>query len=486
MKATNLIKNISYIKVLGNIDREIKNIQMDSRLISEGDCFVCIKGSTVDGHKYIEETINQGAVLIVLEEMPEVIRPQVLYVQVKDTMKALSGLANAFYHFPSQDVCSIGVTGTNGKTTVANMISAALRNMGDKTAVMGTLGIDVDGEKIESENTTVDSLTMQRTYAKMVKKNVNTAVLEVSSHGLSLGRLAGVEFQTAIFTNLTQDHLDFHKTMENYAQAKSLLFSGLGQNLSKNKTAILNSDDKCSEFLEKTTSAKIMTYGIVNASDVSAKEISYDGDKTTFTVAYKGSEEVFETNFIGEFNVYNCLASVAALLDRGYCLKEIKNSFFEIFPVDGRMEKVENKEGLTIYIDYAHTPDGIEKALIGMRKITKGKVYCVIGAGGNRDVDKRPIMAEKASENADFVILTTDNPRDEPFESIMAGMEKGLKHKNYLAIGDRRVAIKEALERITQEDALIVMGKGPETYQIIKGVKHHFNDKETVLEFFTA
>lgn len=479
-----LLKGITYKQIVGNTENEVLGIEMNSKLVKKNDCFVCIKGYTVDGHRYIDAAIEQGASVIFLEDMPEQIVDNVLYVQVEDTGKTVAALASYFYEFPSQKVRSIGVTGTNGKTTIANMINDALRNLGEKTAVMGTLGIDIDGEKIESPNTTADALTIQKTYRRMVEKKVDNAVLEVSSHGLSLGRLDGVEFQTAIFTNLTQDHLDFHKTMDEYAYAKGKLFSGLGHAYSKNKTAILNADDDRFDFYKALTTVKVVSYGIRNQADIMATDITYDSESTSFTLITNAGAEVITTNFIGEFNVYNVLAAIAALLDKGYSVEEIKKTFKKVFPVDGRMEKVQNKEGYKIYIDYAHTPDGIEKALQGMRHVTDGKVYCVIGAGGNRDREKRPIMAGKASEGADFVVLTTDNPRDESRESIMADMVKGMKHENFVAIGDRKEAIFECLKLVTKNDAVIIAGKGPEDYQIVKGEKIPFNDKETVIDFF--
>lgn len=470
-------------RVIGNIHEEIVGIEKDSRLVKKGDCFVCIKGYTVDGHNFVEEVIEKGAKVIVVEDMPAILNENVVYVQVENSEKALAVLANNFYNFPSKSVRSIGVTGTNGKTTVANMVNDGFKVIGENTAIMGTLGININGEKMETQNTTSDVLTIQKSYKKMVEKNVGNAVLEVSSHGLSLGRLEGVEFQTAIMTNLTQDHLDFHKTMENYASAKGKLFSSLGNDITNNQIAILNKDDEYYGFFKSKTSAKIVTYGIKNDADLMAKNIVYSPNSTKFTLVTKDKAFEITTNFIGEFNVYNTLAAIGAFLDKGVSYPEIIKIFQMISPVDGRMELVKNKLGLKIYIDYAHTPDGIEKALRSLKNVTTGRLICLIGAGGNRDKEKRPIMARKASENSDFVFITTDNPRDETYDSIMNDMVAGMTHESFRTIGDRRKAIYECLKTAKMGDTVIIAGKGPENFQIVKGEKIPFNDKKVVIKY---
>lgn len=492
MNTLELISVLHTRYITGDIPKEVFSITNDSRKVSSQSLFICIKGYTVDGHDYIENAIKKGASVIVLEELPHHINENVCYVKVPDTNRALAYLANKFYNYPSKKLRVIGVTGTNGKTSITNAVNDILRLHEVKTGLTGTIAIDINGDLLPSKNTTGDALVVQETLAKMVSAGVTEVMMEVSSHGLSLGRLWGVEFTTAVFTNLTQDHLDYHGTMENYKQAKALLFSQLGQSVSEGKTAILNADDKATEYYKQITAANILTYGIDNDADYRAENIEYFHDKTEFDIVYpekdsqgnKVAKERISVPFVGKFNVLNMLAVIATLIERGLSIGQIIVALPYIRPAKGRMEKLSLDEKRNIFIDYAHTPDGVEKVLDSVRMFTKPnrKVYFVVGAGGNRDTKKRPIMGRLASERADYVIFTTDNPRFEPWEDIMVQLAGGATKGNYECIGDREQAIYRAVELAQEGDTIVIAGKGHEKYQIIGDKEVPFDDKEVALE----
>lgn len=478
-----LLSVIKIKEVYGNLPSEITTLAADSRKVTEGSVFVCIRGNTVDGHDFLDSAIEKGAKIVVVEEMPEKMREDIGYVKVPNTDRALAYLANSYYDYPSEKLRIIGVTGTNGKTTISTAISDILRGQGYKTGVTGTIAVDINGKIFPSENTTSDVLTVQETLHKMVEEGVTDVVMEVSSHGLSLGRLWGVDFQTGIFTNLTQDHLDFHGTMENYKQAKGLLFAQMGQDIKKEKAAILNADDKTYEYYQTITSASVITYGIDNKADFQAINIMYREDKTEFDLVYPGGKQHIEMPFVGKFNVSNMLSVIIALFEKGIPMENIAEGLQKIKPANGRMERVVEDEKRFVFIDYAHTPDGVEKVLDSVKLFAnpKRRVFFVIGTGGNRDKLKRPIMGKLASERADFVIFTTDNPRFEPWEEIMEQLAGGAIDDNFECIGDREQAIFRAIELAQEGDTVVIAGKGHETYQIIGSKQCPFNDKEVVL-----
>lgn len=468
-------------KIVGTLPHEITDLEVDSRAVQMGGVFVCIEGFTVDGHQYVEQAVNNGAKVIVASKEIDVNTNEVAVVYVKNTARAIALLAPKYFNYPSKKMKMIGVTGTNGKTSVSGMIHSILQKAGETSAVSGTIGFNLNGTLYETENTTGDVLATQRIIAQAAREHCQTMTMEVSSHGLVEGRLAGTEFDLAIFTNLTRDHLDFHGTMENYADAKGLLFAQLGQDLSQQKAAIVNRDDPWYErFIEKT-SHPIFTYGIDNEADFMAKDIALFADKTTFTLSTIDGAYPVEMKLIGQFSVYNALATIAALYAKGMALEEVIQHLATIEPIKGRMEKVESDLPITMYVDYAHTDDAIKKAIEAVLPYKEKKLIFLIGTGGNRDREKRPIMANEASK-ADYVILTTDDPRDEPYESILLELEAGMLHDNYACIGDREEAVKHAIAIAEAGDIIIFAGKGHEDFQIIGRTKYPHSDAEIALE----
>lgn len=475
MNSRELLENIPYKLLSGEMPENIDHITMDSRDAVSGSLFVCIEGYTVDGHDYAPQAARCGATLILSEKPIEVEGPAVVIVQ--DTVRALGLLASRFYDYPSKDIQMIGVTGTNGKTSVAGMLHAMLMQLGENSALTGTIGFNLNGELYPSANTTSDALTTQQMIARAKEAGCSHMTMEVSSHGLVLGRLAGVEFNTAIFTNLTHDHLDFHGTMEEYGHAKGLLFSQLGQDLQQKKQAVLNADDPWSGDFAKMTAHPVYTYGIMNAAQFQADNIVMSHTGTNFQLKSPEGEFPVTMKLLGHFNVSNALAAITALYAEGYGMEEILKALAVIEPVEGRMQKVAIDAPVTVFIDYAHTPDAIEKALAAVGDFKKNKIIFLVGTGGNRDKSKRPNMAEKASV-ADYVVLTTDDPRDEPYESILNDLEVGMTHPNYACIGDREEAVKHAVQQSEPGDIIILAGKGHEDYQIIGSTKYPHSDQE--------
>ncbi len=481
LKTNVLFSNVSTIKVHGELPISVSNIFSDSREVTTDSVFVCIKGYTVDGHRYISSAIDKGASVIVVQDLPNELDERVCYVHVRDTERALGQLANVFFDYPSTKLRIIGVTGTNGKTTVSSVINNVMRREGYKTGLSGTIEIDIDGEKFESKNTTSDVLTMQRMLKDMVEAGVTDVVMEVSSHGLVLGRLAGVEFQNGVFTNLTQDHLDFHGTMEHYKNAKGLLFAQLGQDLRKDKAAILNSDDDASNDYITMTSARIITYGIKNDADFKAKDIKFYENKTSFTLETNFGVFEMEIPFVGEFNVYNVLSVICVLWDKGMPFERILNHLRETPPPSGRMQTLETGDKRNVIIDYAHTEDAIGKVLDSIRMFSTNKIISIIGTGGGRDKDKRPKMGRIATEKSEYVIFTTDNPLDEPGEEIVQGLAAGAIHDEFECIPDREKAIIRAVEIAGEGDVILIAGKGHENYQLIGKESVPFDEKEITL-----
>ncbi|MBT2581771.1 UDP-N-acetylmuramoyl-L-alanyl-D-glutamate--2,6-diaminopimelate ligase [Planococcus sp. ISL-109] len=475
MDSKQLFANIPILTIEGKLPLAIPHITMDSRTIQDGSLFVCIKGYTVDGHNFAEQAVTKGAAVI-LAEKPLAIEGATV-VTVSDTTRALGILAVRFYGYPSKKLNMIGVTGTNGKTSVAGMLHAMLMELGEKSALTGTIGFNLNGELHPSANTTSDVLTTHEMISRANGEGCSHMTMEVSSHGLVLGRLSGVEFDTAVFTNLTHDHLDFHGTMEEYGHAKSLLFSQLGQNLTENKRAILNADDEWSEKFAAMTPFPVYTYGMSGNAMFNAKEVQLEKEGTSFVLYCPQGSYPVSMKLLGNFNVSNALAAIAALVAEEYPIQDVITALEAIPPVEGRMQKAQIDAPISVFIDYAHTPDAIEKAIAAVEDFKTGRVIFLVGTGGNRDKTKRPIMAEKASV-ADYVILTTDDPRYEQYDSILTDLSAGMLHDRFACIGDREQAVRHAIQQAEPGDIIILAGKGHEDYQIIENTKYPHSDKE--------
>ncbi|MGO4887878.1 UDP-N-acetylmuramoyl-L-alanyl-D-glutamate--2,6-diaminopimelate ligase [Anaerobacillus sp. MEB173] len=477
MKLQDLIQELLLYSQTNKGNPEIESIEMDSRQVKKGSLFVCIKGYTVDGHDYVQQAVDAGAVAILAAKEVNATVPVIV---VKDTVRAMAILANRFYDNPTKKMTLIGVTGTNGKTTVTHLVERVLTEYGDKTGLIGTMYMKIGDKKQEVKNTTPESLSLQKSFQEMVNENVDTAVMEVSSHALHLGRVRGCDFNIAVFTNLTQDHLDYHKTMDAYLHAKGLLFAQLGNTYDQNtlKIAILNSDDPASEEYEKMTSAQVLTYGIDTNSDYLAKDIEITARGTKFTLAVGKEEMTIQLKLIGKFSVYNALAAIAASHAYGVPLDKIKSTLEGIEGVAGRFEAVDEGQPYSVIVDYAHTPDSLENVLVTVNEFVKGKVTVVVGCGGDRDRTKRPLMAQIATKYADKAVFTSDNPRTEDPETILKDMEAGVEGEQFVSFIDRRDAIFHAISSANVNDVVVIAGKGHETYQIIGTDVIEFDDRQ--------
>ncbi|GMG75774.1 MULTISPECIES: UDP-N-acetylmuramoyl-L-alanyl-D-glutamate--2,6-diaminopimelate ligase [Priestia] len=458
-----------------NID--ITSIEMDSREVKPGALFICIDGYTVDGHSFAQMAVEKGAVAILAEKPVDV---EVPVVRVKSTKRAMAVLADAFYNQPTQKMHLIGVTGTNGKTTITHLIEHIFKSQHKKTGLIGTIEIRIGDTSYDVKNTTPESLTLQKTFNQMVEENVEVAMMEVSSHALDLGRVHGCDFDVAVFSNLTQDHLDYHHTMEDYRRAKGLLFAQLGNayNHNRPKFAVLNVDDAATEEYIKNTAATVITYGIDRESDIRATNIQITNSGTTFDLTTPTETVSVEMKLIGKFSVYNVLAATAACLVSGLPLSVIVEEIKVLEGVSGRFEVVDAQQDFTVIVDYAHTPDSLENVLKTVKEFAKRNIYVIVGCGGDRDRTKRPIMARIAAEYSTQAILTSDNPRSEDPLAILKDMEEGLDTDNYVTIADRAEAIRYAVETAHADDVIVIAGKGHETYQIIGKKVFDFDDRE--------
>jgi len=459
----------------------ITSIEMDSRQVKKGSLFICIKGYTVDGHDFAEVAVQNGAAAIVAEHDLNVNVPVVI---VKDSRRAMAVLADAFYGQPTQKLHLIGVTGTNGKTTTTHIIEHIFRQASKKTGLIGTVNIKIGGKSYEVKNTTPESLVLQKTFHQMINEEVEVAIMEVSSHSLKLGRVHGCDFDVAVFTNLSQDHLDFHGTMDEYRHAKGLLFAQLGSRFDHKKPrfAVLNHDDPASLEYKQSTAATIITYGIDTESDIMARNIKMTTNGTSFDLVTPFETVRVNTKLIGRFSVYNILAAVAACLVSGVPLAAIIEAVEQVQGVPGRFEVVDGGQDFTVIVDYAHTPDSLENVLRTIRQFAKSNVYVVVGCGGDRDKTKRPIMAQIAAKYADVPIFTSDNPRSEDPAAILQDMEEGVKGKQFVSIVDRKEAIYHAISQACKGDVILIAGKGHETYQIIGNDILDFDDRLVALE----
>lgn len=482
MKLSKLLTNVKPIACKGDVDIEIKGVNIDSRKIENGHLFIAMKGTQVDGHKFISKAIELGAVAILLEDMPEVLDNKVTYIQVASTEEDAGKVATMFYGDPSHKLKLVGVTGTNGKTTIATLLYRMFREFGYKVGLLSTVCNYINDEEYPASHTTPDPIELNFLLAKMVDEGCEYAFMECSSHAIHQHRIGGLDFVGGIFTNLTRDHLDYHKTFENYRNAKKMFFDGL----SKNAFAITNADDKNGMIMVQNTKATVKTYSIKRMADFRAKilECHFEG----MYLEIDGKE--VGVQFIGKFNVSNLLAVYGAAIMLGKKPEEILIAMSTLKSVNGRLEPIQSPEGFTAVVDYAHTPDALENVLNAIHDVLDGKgghVITVCGAGGHRDKGKRPLMAQEAVKQSDTVILTSDNPRDEEPQTIIDDMLAGLdttQRKKVLTIVDRKEAIRTAAMMAKKGDVILVAGKGHENYQEINGVKHHFDDHEVIREIF--
>lgn len=488
MKLSELLHRLLLKRIHGTDSVEIHNIEIDSRKVKRGDLFICLTGCTVDGHQFAEDAVARGAVAVLVEQ-ELTLPPNVTQVIVPDTRRAMAILSDTFYGQPTHHLSLIGVTGTNGKTTTTNLIDHILNDNAKKTGLIGTIHMRIDDHVEKPANTTPEALELQRYFKMMLDRGAEYAVLEVSSHALDMGRVRGCQFQTAVFTNLTHDHLDYHKTMDGYRETKSLFFSGLGNTYEdRPKVAILNADDPASAWYAKRTAAQVITYGIEQPADIRARNITNTAEGISFVVdTYQGTADI-QLQIPGLFNVYNAMAALAACLVEGLTLAQIQKSLLSFQGVRGRFEPVHAGQDFTVIVDYAHNPDGLRNVLQTAKSFTTGKLYCIVGCEGDRDREKRPVMAGVAATYSDLAILTSDNTRSEEPEEILQEMQRGLIEQQvprdrYLAIADRRAAIQHAIRHAEQGDCVLIAGKGHETHQIVKNNQAiPFDDRAVALE----
>ena len=483
MKLNELLKNITPIKIIGNDDVEITGVNIDSRRIKTGHLFVAMKGTQVDGHLFIGKAIELGAISVLCEDLPEVLQKGITYVQVESTEDAVGKVATLFYGDPSHKLKLVGVTGTNGKTTIATLLYNMFRKFGHKVGLLSTVCNYIDDIEVPADHTTPDPIELNELLAKMVEAGCEYAFMECSSHAIHQKRIGGLKFAGGLFTNLTRDHLDYHKTFENYRNAKKAFFDGLP----KDAFAITNADDKNGMIMVQNTKATVKTYSIRTLADFRARilECHFEG----MYLEIDGRE--VGVQFIGKFNVSNLLAVYGAAIMLGKKPEDVLLVLSTLHSVNGRLEPIHSPEGFTAIVDYAHTPDALANVLNAIHEVLDGKghVITVCGAGGNRDKGKRPLMAQEAVRQSDKVIITSDNPRFEEPQDIINDMLAGLNEqqmRKVISIVDRKEAIRTACMMAQKGDVVLVAGKGHETYQEIKGVKHHFDDKEVLHEIFKA
>ncbi len=455
-----------------NPDTEIKGIAYDSRKVKEGYLFVAIKGFETDGHKYIESALKNGAAAVLGEED---IKGDFAYVRVENARRAIAICAAQFYAHPERKLKIIGITGTNGKTTTSYLIRQILMLKGLRCDLIGTNQTIIGDEVIESSRTTPESLELFELFSKMADCGGEYVVMEVSSHSLELDRVYGVEFETSVLTNITQDHLDFHKTMDNYAKAKAKLFS-------VSKSCAINLDSDYADLCIKNAKANAITYSIKKDAAVRAENIVMSERGVIFDIVRNGEKSQMRLGIPGEFSVYNALSAICVCINIGMDIEDIQKGLVLAKSVKGRIEVVHTKTPYTIIIDYAHTPDGLQNIISAVRVFAKGRIITVFGCGGNRDAGKRPKMGSVAEELSDIAVVTSDNPRCENPDDIIKDILGGMKKDNHAVIPSRRDAIKHAMEIARQGDIIILAGKGHETYQEIEHVKHDFDERVVVKE----
>ena len=481
MKLSEILAKANAAEVRGNLELDITGVQIDSRQVQPGNLFVAVKGTQADGHAFIPKAIENGAAAVLQSDpLPQDAPEGVTFVRVADTEEAVGRVATAFYGDPTSRLKLVGVTGTNGKTTIATLLYHLFRNLGYKCGLCSTVCNYIDGREVPTEHTTPDPITLNRLLGEMAEAGCEYAFMECSSHAIHQKRIGGLKFAGGIFTNLTRDHLDYHKTFENYRDAKKAFFDHLGADA----FAITNADDKNGGVMVQNTAAAVRTYSTRSAADYKGRilEESIEG----MLLDIDGTE--VSVHFVGRFNVSNLLGVYGAALMLGVEKNEVLRQLSLLHPVNGRFEAIRSPKGFSAIVDYAHTPDALVNVLTAINDIRRGgRIITVCGAGGNRDKGKRPIMAREAAERSDRVVITSDNPRFEEPEAIIADMMAGVPEElrpKVLCITDRREAIRAAAMMAEKGDIILVAGKGHEPYQDVKGVKHHFDDHEEIRKAF--
>lgn len=479
-------------EVCGQLDQTIAAVAHDSRKVVPGTLFFCLSGAHVDGHNYIAEAVKRGAVAVVVERDVPDSAGSIAIIKVADTRAAMQTMVPCFFEYPGQQLRMLGVTGTNGKTTTTYLLRDILRKAGHKTGLIGTIQTLIEDKAIPIKNTTPDVIELQGMLAEMVESGVEYAIMEVSSHALALNRTAGCEFDVGIFTNITQDHLDFHQTFENYIAAKAELFRSLNNpaNTKQGKTAVINLDDHAGKIMLQNTTCPVISYATKNEGVLTAYNVNVKEAGSSFQI--KGPFGIMELSLMitGMFNVYNVLAAVGAALAEGIAPAVIKQALESFTSVPGRFELVQAGQPFTVIVDYAHTPDGLENVLKTAKQFAQGKIIVVFGCGGDRDRTKRPIMGKIAVQYGDLVLATSDNPRSEDPQKILADVESGIKEalrhdnagKSYEVIADRRQAISRAIRLAKPQDVILIAGKGHETYQILQDRTIDFDDRQVARE----
>jgi len=479
MKLQELIQNIPVKAIIGNKDTDIIEINIDSRIVDDGHLFIAMRGTQTDGHSFIDKALSKGARAICCETMPEDAPeyPDVAFILVDSTEDIAGKIATRFYGDPTKKLKLVGVTGTNGKTTIATLLYQMFRKMGHKVGLLSTVCNYINDEAVPATHTTPDPITLNRLLGEMANKGCEYAFMEVSSHSVAQHRIAGLEFAGGIFTNLTRDHLDYHKTVENYLQAKKSFFD----NLPKGSFVVTNADDKNGKVMVQNTLATVKEYSLRTLCDFKGRilEDHFDG----MLIDFNGMETAVQ--FVGRFNASNLLAVFSTAVMLGKAPEETLRIMSTLKPVSGRFETIRSPKGYTAIVDYAHTPDAIANVLCSIHEVLngRGRIITVVGAGGNRDKGKRPLMAKEAVKGSNLVIITSDNPRFEEPSDIIRDMMEGVTYEEQpkvLTITDRREAIRAACMMAQANDVILIAGKGHEDYQEIKGVKHHFDDKEEV------
>ena len=479
-----IISTLDVQQVQGDQNVSIQDITADSRAVKLNSLFIALDGATVDGHNYIDKAVAAGAVAVIVSK-PVTVPDDVCVITVSDTRQAMMVCVPYFFDYPANRMRMVGVTGTNGKTTTTHMIRHILKAQGHKVGVIGTVHIMIGDTSYPIHNTTPDVVDLQHILHQMVQENVEYCVMEVSSHALALGRVSGVEFDTAVFTNLTQDHLDFHKTFENYLAAKCKLFEQVSASdqVKDNKGAVINIDDSYGHRVMEKTTAPTITYSTLGKGTLNASDVHMSTKNSQYTVNYKGESYPVSMNTTGLFNVYNTLAAIGACLQEGISMEAIDTALKTFSSVPGRFELIEEGQDFAVVVDYAHTPDGLQNILETAKAIKENRIIIVFGCGGDRDATKRPIMGRIAAEYGDKIYVTSDNPRTEDPVQIVKDVEVGVKEAlrdgtSYAVIVDRREAINHAIHDAKAGDIVIIAGKGHENYQILKNETIHFDDRE--------
>ncbi len=482
MILTELFKGVDYKIISGDPDTEISGVQYDSRKVTPGSLFVCIAGFKTDGHLFAAEAVTKGAAAVLVEKIIDVPVGAVV-IQTSNTRKALAALARNYYEQPDRGLRVIGVTGTNGKTTTTHLIKAILEEAGKKTAILGTLYAKIGDIEMDLGRTTPEALEIEEFMSLCSREKAEYLVMEVSSHALDLHRVDKIPFNAAVYTNLTQDHLDYHQNMNHYLQTKLKLFKMVDGD---DSFCIINADDIYAEYFMAAARGRCLAYSVNQPADVQASDLSFNLKGSSFKFNFQGKAVSINMHLIGRFGIYNALAAIACGLAQGVDPKVIKKAIEKVQGVSGRFEQVPSRRDFTVIVDYAHTPDGLENILKTSRQIVENRLITVFGCGGDRDRTKRPLMGEIAAQYSDFCIVTSDNPRSEEPEDIIADIIPGLdrvENSRYAIIVDRREAIRHAINFGKKGDLIIIAGKGHETYQLVKDKVLEFDDRKVAAEF---